>query len=58
MVAGLRQFNGDVMEVEPIEQVPGQFSSGPGKVRTGGIVFGKDAPGPELRPHGNQHHDE
>lgn len=58
VVALLGRFDGDVLQVEPIEQVPGQFSSGPRIVRTGGAMLGKHPLGPELRPDKNQTDDD
>lgn len=41
-------FDFDVLQVEPIEQVPGQFSTGPRIVWTRRAMLGKHPPGPEL----------
>jgi hypothetical protein len=58
VVARLSRFHFDMLQVKPIEQVPGQFCPGSRIVRTGGAMLGKDASGPELWPEYDQTEDD
>ena len=58
VVARLGRFHFDVLQVKPIEQMPGQFCPGSGIVRTGGAMLGKHPLGPELWPENHQTDDD
>ncbi len=58
VVTGLGRFDFDVLHVEPIEQMPGQFSPGARIVGTGRTMLGKHPPGPELRSDKDQTDDD